>query len=279
MPSFKLLFKFASLLLTPINILTVDWGSTDDPDVVVMNPQVPISVLSDAFRVDFHIKESKGLSLIPIIGRQFRSYGDDGIVLDGLMGGGEALLSGKNGITFDESLTNLHSCGLNAVSCLIAHTYLHTTFIRHGTPYQILDPWSTSWYSALWLHGIPRALALGKTIGQAYEDGIAEVGIQYLVNQWWWDLNENVIFYGDPDLRVWTPSNEYSANNYWDKDETRPINYDANLIVNGHMPFGATSYPHERQPMSFLEQYYLLVLIIVIIIIAAIVLIRRKRKK
>jgi hypothetical protein len=280
LPSFNLLFRLASILSTPINLLTVDWGSADDPDVVVMNPQVPIPIFSDAFRVDFHIKESKGLSLIPIIGRQFRVYGDDGVVIDPLLGG-ENVLSGRNGIMFDENLSNLHSCGLNAVSCLIAHTYLHTTFIRHGTPYQILDPWATSWYSSLWLHGIPRALALGKTIGQAYEEGMAEVGIQYLVDQWWWDLNENVIFYGDPDLRVWTPGTEYSSNNYWVKEDTRPILYDVDLMINGHMPFGATSYPNAREKQDLLfgmPIWFLALLIFLILFIIVIAVILRKKK-
>ncbi len=280
MPSFNLIFKSLSLLSTPINILTVDWGSTDDPDVVVMNPQIPISLLVDAFRVDFHIKESKGLGLLPVIGRLFRAYGDDGVVIDPLPGGTN-VLSDKNGILFDDKLTNLHSCGLNAVSCLIAHTYLHTSFIRHGTPYQILDPWTTSWYSGLYLHGIPRSLALGKTIGEAYEEGMAEVGIQYLVNQWWWDLNENVNFYGDPDLRVWTPNTEYSENNYWEKDETRPIAYDVDLVLNGHMPFGATSYPNAREKQNLffgMPIWFIVLLIFIIILIIVIAVMVRKKK-
>jgi hypothetical protein len=282
MPSFSLLFKLGSILTTPINLLAVDWGSTEDPDVAVMNPQVPVSIFCDAFRVDYHIKESKGLSLIPIIGRQFRAYGDDGVVIDPLPGG-ENVLTGRNGINFDDDLGNLHSCGLNAVSCLVAHTYLHTTLIRHGTPYQILDPWSTSWYSGIWLHNIPRALALGKTIGQAYEEGMAEVGIQYLVDQWWWDLNENVVFYGDPDLRVWTPSTEYDyeAQNYWEKDETRPIKYDAELSINGHMPFGATSYPYAREkPALFfgIPLVIFVLLLVIILLVIVIAFIGRKKK-
>ncbi len=269
-PSLNLIFKLLSILSTPIDLLTIDFGSTDDPDVAVMNPQIPISMFCDAFRVDFHIKESKGRSLIPIIGRQYRVYGDDGVVIDPLPGG-ENVISGRSGIMFDENLNNLHSCGLNAVSCLIANTYLHTTFIRHGTPYQILDPWSTSWYSGIWLHGIPRALALGKTIGQAYEEGMAEVGIQYLVNQWWWDLNENVLFYGDPDLRVWTPSTEYDneANNYWERADIIPISYSIDLSVNGHMPFGASNYPNarEKQDLIFGMPFWYVILLVILILV------------
>ena len=281
LPPLTFLFKVVSLACTPIHLVAVDLGSTHDPDVSVMNPQVPIVYLCDAFHVDYHIKETKGLSLLPLLGRSLRSYGDDGVVIDPLPGG-ENVLTGKNGIMFDDDLDNLHSCGLNAVSCLVANTYFHTTMIRHGTTYQILDPWSTSWYSGIWLHNIPRALALGKTIGQAYQEGVAEVGIQYLVEQWWWDLNENVCFYGDPDLRVWTPSTEYDAegSNYWEKQDTMPISYDAALQVNGHMPFGATEYPHEKQPMVLPPEYLgliLVVIVLIIILVAVVVLWRKKR--
>lgn len=277
-PSFKLLFKLASLLTIPLNIITVDRGSTEDPDQAVMNPQLH-PLIWDAFHVDLKIKESKGLSLIPIIGRKFRSYGTDGIVIDPSLAGGN-VLTGKNGIDFDNDLENLHSCGMNAVSCLIAHTYLHQVFIRHGTAYQIMDPWSTSWYSGIWLHSIPRQLALGHTIGQAYENGMAEVGIQYLVNQWWWDLNENVIFYGDPDLRVWTPSTEWdnTASNYWEKKDIQPIIYSEELNINGHTPFGAENYPYAKEPKTLLQKYFWLVIIVAVILLLIIALgIRRKK--
>ena len=277
-PSFSTLFKIGSILITPLDLITVDKGSTADPDTAVMNPQLP-ALLTDAFHVDFHIKESRGLSLIPIIGRNWRVYGTDGVVIDPLPGG-ENVLDGRNGIMFDDNLENLHSMGFNAVSCLISHTYLHQVMIRHGTAYQILDPWSTSWYSGIWLHSIPRQLALGYTIGQAYEQGMAEVGIQYLVNQWWWDLNENVLFYGDPDLRVWTPSTEYDpdGNNYWEQKDTEPLEYDEEITINGHMPFGATSHPNKKEPKQIMP-LWLIVLIVVILILIAIVTGTGRRKK
>jgi len=182
LPSFQLLFKLASKLFIPINLITVDYGSTDDPDQTVMNPDFPIILLNDAFRTDFNIKDSKGLSLIPILGRLFRTYGGDGVVIDPSVAG-EIHLTSKNGIELDEKLGNMHSCGLNAVSCLVAHTYMHTVFIRHGAPYQIMDPWSTSWYSGIWAHSIPRQIALGYTMGQTYEYGMSEVGVEYLTGQ------------------------------------------------------------------------------------------------
>ena len=142
--------------------------------------------------------------------------------------------------------------GMNAVSCLVANTYLHQVLIRHGSVYQIMDPWSTSWYSGIWLHSIPRQLALGHTIGEAYEQGMAEVGIEYLVDQWWWDLNENVVFYGDPDLRVFTPSIEWDVDgkNFWEKDDILPLKSDSELSINGHMPYGATTHPNEKSGIN-----------------------------
>ena len=172
--------------------------------------------------------------------------------------------------------------GFNAVSCLIANTYLHTVLIRHGTAYQIVDPWSTSWYSGIWLHSIPRQLALGDTIGQAYEKGMEEVGIQYLVDQWWWDLNENVIFYGDPDLRVYTPSTEWDpeGKNHWDAQDVKPLEYDKEFAINGHTPFGATSHPHAKEPKTLLEKYLVIIviLVLVLILLASIGLFRRKKR-
>jgi len=275
----RVLLFLARVLTKPLDLVFVDKGSTEDPDVVVMNPEVKPSILSDAFGVDLHIKESHGLSLLPIIGRKYRTSAD-GVVIDPLIGG-ENVLKGVNGIKIDDNLSNLHSCGLNAVSCLVAHTYLHLALIRHGTAYQIMDPWSTSWYSGIWLHSIPRHLALGNTMGQAYEQGMAEVGVEYLVDQWWWDLNENVVFYGDPDIRVWTPSTEWDpeSRNNWEKNDVQSLRYDAETSIDGHMPFGVTSYPHEKTPLTFWQQYMWIILALVIIVILVLVAVSMGKRK
>jgi hypothetical protein len=280
MPSFATLFKLSRLFTVFLNMVTVDYGSTAQPDTAVMNPELPV-LIWDAFRVDLQIKESKGRSLIPLLGKKYRSYGDDGVVIDPSPAG-ENVLMVKNGKDFDENLTNLHSCGLNAVSCLIANTYLHQVLIRHGTVYQILDPWSTSWYSGVWLQSIPRDIALGKTIGQAYEQGMSEVGIEYLVNQWWWDLNENVLFYGDPSLHVWAPSNEwdYQGNNHWDVSDITALRFDAQFSVDGHMPFGVSTHTKARQPGFSLNEYlWVLLLLLGVLIIVVLAVYLRKRKK
>ena len=275
----NILTKFR-ITIPPINFLLVDKGSTADPDVVVMNPDIKPSILVDSFGVDLHIKESKGLSLLPIIGRKYRSYGDDGVVIDPLPGGDNVLVTIR-GNQIDDKLENLHSCGVNAVSCLISNTYLHTTLIRHGTTYQIVDPWTTSWYSGIWLHNIPRALALGYTIGEAYEQGISEVGIEYLIDQWWWDLHENVVFFGDPDLRVYTPSTEWDdeSKNHWEIEDVKAQSYDKELCIKGHSPFGAVNHPHSRQPQSFIEKNMVIIIISILAIITVIIIIIYKPHK
>jgi hypothetical protein len=289
MPSLRIFFKISQFLTRFLNRVTIDWGCTEHPDMAVMNPQLPVFFF-DAFIGDLQIKQSKKilgllpLSVIPILGRKYRSYGSDGVVIDPTPAG-ENVIKAKNSLAFDEKLGNLHSCGLNAVSCLVAHTYFQQVMIRHGTAYQILDPWSTSWYSGIWLHSIPRQLALGYTIGQAYENGMAEVGVQYLVNQWWWDLNENVVFYGDPDIRVWTPSNEWdiAGKNHWSREDIQPLSFEEGLSVDGHMLFGATSYPMAKTPLTIWQQYLWLIGIIVIIVICCILFaslwMRKKEKK
>jgi len=201
-------------------------------------------------------------------------------------------LKSYNSIKIEENLENLHSAGFITGICETSNTYFHTMLIRHGTVFQIQDPWPTSWYSAVWLDTIPRDIILGYTVGEAYTRGISHVGILYLggagVNgnepQWWWDDAENVIFFGDPDTRIFVPSTEYSDLNNWEKPNA--LTYEEEFLAEGHSPFGAMYYPHAKSPISFIEKY--LMFIILIVIIFAIVLIiginkikkkKRRRKK
>ena len=55
---------------------------------------------------------------------------------------------------------------------------------------------------------------------KAYEKAISHVGIEYLTGKWWWDICENVCYFGDPCLKVWSPA--YS----WEK----PLCIDAGII-------------------------------------------------
>jgi hypothetical protein len=110
------------------------------------------------------------------------------------------------GIDLDRALDNIHSTGVVAGSCLIAHTYLHLSLIRHGSSFQVIDPWTTSWYCSHAFNILSRSIALGKDVGEAYEEAISEVGIAYLADGWWWDIFENIVYYGDPGLRVYSPA-------------------------------------------------------------------------
>ena len=151
-------------------------GSTANPDTIAMSRETGFDDLS-------------GIS--------------DGVIIAAL----EQITQTKNygGVDFDKALKNIHSTGVLAGSCSIANTFLHTSLVRHGSAFQIIDPWTTSWYVAQALQMFPRSLLLGATVGEAYEEAISAVGISYLDGGWWWDISENVIYYGDPKLRVYSP--------------------------------------------------------------------------
>jgi hypothetical protein len=260
-------------------------GSTEDPDVATLNPNLAkVSTflqnlvgmdLLGAFGIRFH--KDRLLSRTPD-NPLFTTY--DGMVTISPASGSGTTQKMYNGYEIDDALDNLHSCGINTVACLPAGTYLQMTYVRHGSVYQIIDPWSTSDYCAVWLQSIIKNLALGDTIGQAYEKGIRSCGPELLIDHWWWDVWENVCFYGDPDLQIFVPSVQYSDDNNWQKEDTTSLRYDAELAVDGHMPFGATSYPHAKEPVSLWQHYSLWILVaIAIIIMVLIVVYVTKRKK
>ena len=144
--------------------------------------------------------------------------------------------------------------------------------------YQIIDPWVTTDWAGVWNQMLIKRFAMGDTIGQAYELGMRACGPEFLVGQWWWDKWENVELFGDPNLRVFVPGTDYSDNNNWEREDTMPLRYDAELSVDGHMPFGATSYPNEREPMTLLLEYtWVIIALIVILVIAAVAFTIRKK--
>ena len=116
-------------------------------------------------------------------------------------------MGGITGYVLDDMLKNIHSCGWINTACLPAYKYMHLTMIRHGSAFQVIDPWSTSWYASFWAQSIPRDIICGDTVGEAYTKGIGHVGILYLTDppQWWWDILNNVCYFGDPDLRMYVP--------------------------------------------------------------------------
>ncbi len=172
-------------------------GSTEEPDVMVMD-----KYLGWDWRPGMH---------------------GDGIVIAILQ---QVTTEIKNGYEIDEALKNLHSCGINAgISCYIAATYLHLSLIRHGSVFQIIDPWLTSWYCNFAVEMFARYLAMGYTTGEAYEMAMSHVGIEYLTGKWWWDISENVCYFGDPCLRVWSPA--YS----WEEPEAMEAGVVGNHIL------------------------------------------------
>jgi len=184
----------------------------------------------------------------------------------------------KNGLDFDNALENIHSCGLNTISCLPACTYLHMTWMRHGMVYQIIDPWTTTDWAGVWNQMMIKRFAMGDTVGEAYELGMRAVGPEYVVGQWWWDKWENVELFGDPQLRVFVPSKEYSDENSWDEPEL--LSYDDELNINGHMPFGATDYPHQRKAKNFVERNIIQIgFILLLIIVVFTTYFKYKKKK
>ena len=217
-------------------------------------------------------KISKLLSITPIV-RRFIPEGilDTQDYYDGMI---NTLLLSKmgaitvNGTMIDDAIENLHSAGYITNACLMATKYIHLAIIRHGSSYQIMDPWPTSWYGSVWSQSVPRDIILGNTVGEAFNKGISHVGILYLTDppQWWWDNSECVCYYGDPDLRMFVPNTQYSDANYWEEDETEPLIYDSDLNLNGHMPFGASSHPREKEPQPEILVYIVIAVVIIVLL-------------
>ncbi len=192
-------------------------GATDNPDVVTMSKHVGLDI-TPGFgpQTDLDIIPERHDGVIIAIAQQGQTeYSEDGLVMD-------------------EAFENLHSMGFSAGSCLIANTYLHLMLVRHGSIFQVIDPWLTSWYSAFAMNMFVRDIYYGHTVGDAYERGISHVGIEYLIDGWWWDIFENLVYYGDPDLKVYSPVNSWAE----------PVSLQKGSIIDGHAPFGADDHPH-----------------------------------
>jgi len=195
-------------------------GSTFEPDTVLMGHNVGLDYIRNPTQ---------------------SNRGHDGIVIAILEQSFQTTT--VTGYDFDNTFGNLHSMGFNGGSCLIADTYMHMAMIRHGMVFQVIDPWLTSWYAAFAIETFTRDLVLGYTVGEAYQRGIAHVGIQYLVQQWWWDIFENVVFFGDPSLNVYMPARS------WDKPTPSPFGAE----IGGHTPDGAPNHPGKVKSTAMLE--------------------------
>ena len=276
------------------------WGSTEEPDSACLNAEIGLirGIIGLGLRDDPGIFKI-GLDLVPSslafpgnipILRWFNIRDNS---YDGLVGPYSltALLlkfgGGYSAIDVDDALENIHSMNFHANSCLIACNYLHITMMRHGSVSQEIDPWPTSYWGGYVFQQIPKDFALGKTIGESYAKGRTEIGIKYLFEEdekreWWWDSAENVVLFADPDLRIWVPSTEWDqeAKNHWELEDVHPLRYDAELDIDGHMPFGTTGYPHEKEPIPFWLEYLAIIIgiIVIIIMLVAVVAYRNKKK-
>ncbi len=280
--------------IRPIKLqLLPEIGSTDNPDVAAINPQLvyinkffkPIKSIIQMHDLwaaqgiivyrDRILRPLKSiLQGLPLI----NFYDGDGKVTVSPRTGSFLTQAHHTGIDFDDSLENLHSMGVNTISCLPATTYLHLTWMRHGASYQIIDPWTTTDWAASWTQLIIKRFALGDTLGEAYEKGMRACGPQLLVGQWWWDIWENVCLFADPNLRVFVPGTEFSDENHWEKPDI--LSYDETINLNGHMPFGATKYPHKKELLE--RTPYALIIGIIVIILLIIVIglsVSPRRKK
>jgi hypothetical protein len=109
---------------------------------------------------------------------------------------------------------------------------------------------------------------MGYTLGEAYERGMRAVGPQYSVEDGgWWDVWENVCLFGDPNLRVFVPNDEWDkeSKNTWDRPNTLSAQED--LDLDGHMPFGATDYPNAKEPSAEIPMILIIIIILILLVI------------
>lgn len=301
-----LIFNLAGVSAVPIHVFQernpwrgYEWamGSTDEPDAMTMDIKgiLPYSNINipflPALGMDWVLARKpvrEFLINLPILGRFFSRFFNVDNLYDGVIGTtahSRFTISDYEATEIEEGLDNLHSSGFITGICQTSNTYFHMMLIRHGSVFQIQDPWPTSWYGAIWRQSIPRDLALGYTIGEAYSRGISQVGILYLGGggkngdepQWWWDDAEGVVYFGDPDLRVFVPGTEYSDLNNWEKPKS--LEYDEGFLVNGHSPFKVSDYPHEKTSKTIIEGYLYIILILIVAIILLISIIIWRKKK
>ena len=268
------------------------FGSTEEPDTMTLDMYgyIPFtsvkSALIPAMGLDWVLATKPLRSAINRIVPFFDLFNTDD-TYDGLTGTihySKYPLSDKNASQIEENLDGLHNMGFITSICQTSNTYFHLMMIRHGCVFQVQDPWPTSWYGAIWRQSIPRDIILGDTVGEAYTKGMSHVGILYIGDngdppQWWWDTAENVVFFGDPNIRMYVPDTSYSEENTWEKPQ--PIAHDSDLIVDGHCLFGNIdkSYPDEIAPATLFDKLLYVALAVVLLIgLALLSPLIRKRK-
>jgi len=263
------------------------WGSTEEPDSAVLNSKIGlIPGWTNAIRIRDLLDKGFfkiGLDIVPA---HLSGYHDGQVGPYSLTGMIMKFHYSHPATEIDDKLENLHSMNFHAGSCLIGCNYLQIAFLRHGSVLQEMDPWPTSYWAGYSFQQIPKDFALGKTVGESYSHGITEIGPQYVFKDdedpmWWWDDAENVVLFADPNLRIWIPSTEYDdqSRNHWEKGDVRDLRYDPKLDIDGHMPFGADSYPNEKQPTGFFEKYMIVIIVLVLIVLLILSIAVAGRKK
>ncbi len=192
-------------------------GSSEDPDVLTLGKYTGYDILPCSSPIT-------DLNILP--------ERHDGVVLAYL--NQDPQTYGVYGADLDRDLGNVHSMGLFAGSCSISNTFLHLALVRHGCVYQVIDPWLTSWYVELGQETFYRDVGYGeRTVGEAYEHAISLIGAEYITQDWFWDHWENIVFFGEPDMRMYTP---YAP-------IPRPEVLGENVVLDGHAVMSASSHP------------------------------------
>jgi hypothetical protein len=193
------------------------FGATDDPDVVTLDKYTGMDTTPC-------VSPITPLGIIP--------ERHDGVVIAYI--NQEPQTYGVRGTDLHADLDNLHSMGLVAGSCSISNTFLQLTLVRKGCIFQIIDPWLTSWYVQLGSEIFYRDVGYGGcTVGEAYDAALSKVGPKYVTEEWWWDHWENIVFFGDPDLRIYTPNDPFP----------RPMVVTSNKVIGGHSLMAAKEHP------------------------------------
>jgi hypothetical protein len=192
-------------------------GATDDPDVITLDKYTGLDTVPCT-------SPPTPVGIIP--------ERHDGVVIAYVSQTPQTF--GVRGLDIDADLENVHSMGLFAGSCSISNSFLQLSLIRHGSIFQIIDPWLTSWYVQLGEEIFYRDVGYGGvTVGEAYDAALSKVGPKYVTEEWWWDHWENIVYFGDPDLRVYTPNDPFP----------RPVVVTSNKVIDGHAVLAANDHP------------------------------------
>lgn len=268
-------------------------SSTEHPDAAAINFQLErLMGLTSSIRILLMFPEAwnaRGIIFYRNVLERLKKnlplvnwYQGDGKITSHYATGHFPTMKWHNGYEIDDALGNLHSVAINSISCMPSNTFMQLSWMRHGSLYQIMDPWTTTDWAGTWQQIVIKRFGLGDTVGEAFARGIQAAGPLYSVGQWWWDSHQNICLFGNPNQRVFVPDTSFSNNNHWTQSEIRPVLWDGilELEVDGHTLFGAETYPHERTADGQISELISLAIIaVVLIVVVALIVVMLKRKK